>query len=71
MRYVTKSGFLIVSNGLFIENVGHTLTKNYNGTYWPLIDFSLTDAHPKFVYKLDISKYKTVSNEKDMNNLAN
>ena len=31
-----KSGFLIVSNGFFIENVGHTLTKNYNGTYWPL-----------------------------------
>ena len=30
-----KSGFLIVSNGFFIENVGHTLTKNYNGTYWP------------------------------------
>ena len=32
-----KSGFLIVSNGFFIENVGHTLTKNYNGTYWPLV----------------------------------
>ena len=31
-----KSGFLIVSNGFFIANVGHTLTKNYNGTYWPL-----------------------------------
>ena len=31
-----KSGFLIVSNGFFMENVGHTLTKNYNGTYWPL-----------------------------------
>ena len=31
-----KSGFLIVSNGFFIKNVGHTLTKNYNGTYWPL-----------------------------------
>ena len=31
-----KSGFLIVSNGFFIENVGHTLTKNYNGAYWPL-----------------------------------
>ena len=30
-----KSGFLIVSNGFFIENVGHTLTKNYNGTYGP------------------------------------
>ena len=26
----------MVSNGFFIENVGHTLTKNYNGTYWPL-----------------------------------
>ena len=34
-----KSGFLIVSNGFFIENVGHTLTKNYNGTYWPLKPF--------------------------------
>ena len=32
-----KSGFLIVSNGFFIENVGHTLTKNYDGTYWPLL----------------------------------
>ena len=31
-----ESGFLIVSNGFFIENVGHTLTKNYDGTYWPL-----------------------------------
>ena len=31
-----KSGFLIVSNGFLIKNVGHTLTKNYNGTYWPL-----------------------------------
>ena len=31
-----KSGFLMVSNGFFIENVGHTLTKNFNGTYWPL-----------------------------------
>ena len=31
-----KSGFLKVSNGFFIKNVGHTLTKNYNGTYWPL-----------------------------------
>ena len=30
-----KSGFLIVSNGFFLENVGHTLTKNYNVTYWP------------------------------------
>ena len=30
------SGFLIVLNGFFIENVGHTLTRNYNGTYWPL-----------------------------------
>ena len=39
MRYVTISGFLIVLNGFFIENVGHTLTKNYNGTYWPLIRF--------------------------------
>ena len=36
-----KSGFLIVSNGFFIENVGHTLTKNYNGTYWPLKSFPL------------------------------
>ena len=27
-----KSGFLIVSNGFFIKNVGHTLTKNYSGT---------------------------------------
>ena len=35
-----KSGFLIVSNGFFIENVGHTLTKNYNGTYWPLFNTS-------------------------------
>ena len=35
-----KSGFLIVSNGFFIENVGHTLTKNYNGTYWPLASVS-------------------------------
>ena len=34
-------------------------------------DFFLTDAHPKFVYKLDIGNYKTVSNEKDMNNLFN
>ena len=32
-----KSGFLIVSNGFFIKNVGHTLTKNYNGNYWPLL----------------------------------
>ena len=32
-----KSGFLIVLNGFLIENVGHTLTKNYNGTYWPLL----------------------------------
>ena len=32
-----KSGFLIVSDGFFIKNVGHTLTKNYSGTYWPLI----------------------------------
>ena len=31
-----KSGFLIVLNGFFIKNVGHTLTKNYSGTYWPL-----------------------------------
>ena len=34
-----KSGFLIVLNGFFIENVGHTWTKNYNGTYWPLDKF--------------------------------
>ena len=26
----------------FIENVGHTLTKNYNGTYWPLADIDKT-----------------------------
>ena len=31
-----KSGFLIVSNGFFMEIVGLALTKNYNGTYWPL-----------------------------------
>ena len=37
MRYVTKKWLLIVSNGFFIENVGHTLTKNYDSTYWPLI----------------------------------
>ena len=36
-----KSGFLIVSNGFVIENVGHTLTKNYNGTYWPLIQMNI------------------------------
>ena len=36
-----KSGFLIVSNGFFIENVGHTLMKNYNGTYWPLKTLSV------------------------------
>ena len=35
-----KSGFLMVSNGFFIENVGHTLTKNYNGTYWPLSEWT-------------------------------
>ena len=32
-----KSGFLIVLNGVFFLNVGHTLTKNYSGTYWPLV----------------------------------
>ena len=32
------------------------------------IDFVLTHAHRKFVYKLDINNHKTVSNEKDMNN---
>ena len=42
MSYVTKSGFLIVSNGFFIENVGQTLTKNDNGTYWPLFDNRIT-----------------------------
>ena len=35
-----KSGFLIVSNSFFIENVGHTLTQNYNATYWPLHDIT-------------------------------
>ena len=30
-----------------------------------------THAHPKFVYKLNINNHKTVSNEKDMNNLFN
>ena len=35
--------------------------------------FPLTDPHPKFVYnyKLDISNYKTVPNEKDINNIFN
>ena len=33
--------------------------------------FFLAHAHPKFVYKLDINNHKTVSNEKDMNNLFN
>ena len=32
-----------------------------------VIDFFLTHAHPKFVYKLDINNHKTVSTEKDMN----
>ena len=31
-----KSGFLVVSNGFLIESMGHTLMKNYNGTYWPM-----------------------------------
>ena len=35
------------------------------------IDFFLTHAHPKFVYKLDINNNKTVSNEKDMTNFFN
>ena len=34
-------------------------------------DFFLTHAHPTFVYKLNINNHKTVSNEKDMNNLFN
>ena len=34
-------------------------------------DFFLTHAHPTFVYKLSITIIKTVSNEKDMNNLFN
>ena len=36
-----------------------------------VIDFFLTDAYPKFVYKLDINNHKTVSNKKDVNNLFN
>ena len=36
-----------------------------------VIDFSLTDAHPKFVYKLDINNHKAVLNERDKNNLFN
>ena len=35
------------------------------------IDFFLTHAHPKFDDKLDIHINKTVSKEKDMNNLFN
>ena len=31
----------------------------------------LTHAHSTFVYKLNINNHKTVSNEKDMNNLFN
>ena len=31
-----------------------------------VIDFFQTYEHPKFVYKLDINNYKTVSNEIDM-----
>ena len=42
-----------------------------NHNFHRLFDFSLKDAHPKFVYKLDIGNHKTVSNEKDMNNLFN
>ena len=60
MRYVTKSGFLIVSNGFFIvlkgffiENVGHTLTKNYNGTYWPLDRLLTQNRHGKVLNSLD------------------
>ena len=37
-----KSGYLIVSNGFFVENVGHTLTKNCNGTCWPLFVSTIT-----------------------------
>ena len=36
MRYVTKKWLFDSVKGFLIENVGHTLTKNYNGTYWPL-----------------------------------
>ena len=35
MRYVTKKWIFDGIEWLFIENLGHTLTKNYNGTYWP------------------------------------
>ena len=44
-----KSGFLIVLNGFFIENVGHTLTKNYHGTYWPLTSQCMENSHPPYV----------------------
>ena len=35
------------------------------------INFFLTYAHPKFVYKLDISNHKTALNKKNVNNLFN
>ena len=47
-----KSGFLIVLNGFFVRNVGHTLTKNYNGTYWPLNNIGKRNIKTTFSFRM-------------------
>ena len=42
-----------------------------NRFYVKFMQLEIGLLHPTFIYKLNINKHKTVSNEKDMNNLFN
>ena len=86
LQQFTVSGWLIMNGGESgnekKENVKVEITFNISVSthtslclHEPLFsyvtDFFLKNAHPTFVYKLNINNHKTVSNEKDMNNLFN
>ena len=64
LQQFTVSGWLIM-------NGGESGSEKKKTSRLAVTDFFLTHAHPKFVYKLDINNHKTISNEKDMNNLFN
>ena len=53
------------------ENFKVKITFKMKSLFSQVIDFFLKHAYLKFVYKLDISNHRTVSNEKDMNKLLN
>ena len=61
----------VVNRSLNADCTNFTSLCLHESLFSLLTDFFPSHPHLKFVYKLDINNHKTVSNEKDVNNLFN